>query len=91
MTPPSTRGSEQVNRRAKRRRTQNNFSDEWAAMVSSTLFKEGFTSELYRVGAPPLQLLPLTTTEVQASVPEKVEFGRLRPRIELALINRDID
>ena len=90
--PPLKVGSEELLRRTKRQRWQNNFSKQSSpSVVSSALSESGYTTEKWRVGAPPLQLLPLKSMEVDKSSPEHQIFDTLVPNIEEVLESWDID
>ena len=88
-TPPTTTVSHGSVRNAKRRRVQDS-SEESSATTSTTTSRTGFTSEKYRTGAPPLQLLPLFSTEVLPTAPEKIAFENLLPKIMHILDTRNI-
>ena len=89
-SPPSTLTGD-AQRRVKRRRTQNDSSEESQATVSSTLSEEGFTAERYRVGVPPLQLLPLISQDVDTNSQEFLRFNLLLPTIEDILTARRVN
>ena len=55
-----------------------------------SIVETGFTSERYRVGAPPLQLLPLERREVRDGARIKSAIDEMIPRIEKALEEREI-
>ncbi|MCJ1474788.1 hypothetical protein MMC13_003448 [Lambiella insularis] len=91
-SPPSTVGSGEATSSTNRRRRQNNANEELAATVSSNLSEQGFTSERFRVGAPPLQLLPLESYPIDSTAPQqKIGFDQMLPRIKQILASKNVD
>ena len=86
-TPSPSLSSEEAERRRKRRRLQNDSSAETDATVSSTLSSEGYTVERYRVGAPPLQILPLATVKIEQSSRQAQALHPIRRQIGEQLQN----
>ncbi|KAI4124222.1 MAG: hypothetical protein LQ338_004927, partial [Usnochroma carphineum] len=81
----------------KRRRVQNDSSSDDALQVppQSQVAREGYTSQKFRVGGPPLQILPLETTLIPHNHEVAVVLRELVPRIENALsfhqVERDVE
>ena len=84
-TPSATTSSSAV--RAKRRRI-NNSSEESASSADSSVSQTGFTQERYRVGAPPLEILPLH--EIPPSASLNAKFLELESRMEAICSFRNI-
>ena len=82
--------SEHLSRYLERRRLQNNATEESAIAVRPQLLEEGYTSEKYRVGAPPLQLLPLWTKSVNSTGLEYRAFRTIVPLIQEILRSKGI-
>ncbi|MCJ1383952.1 hypothetical protein MMC17_007066 [Xylographa soralifera] len=76
-SPPTTTSSSAA--RVRRRRI-NNSSVESASSAGSNVSQTGFTQERYRVGAPPLEILPLDEIPTSASLNAK--FVELESRIQ---------
>ncbi|MCJ1397656.1 hypothetical protein MMC11_000852 [Xylographa trunciseda] len=95
LSPPTTASSSAA--RVKRRRI-NNSSEESASSAGSNVSQTGYTQERYRVGAPPLEILPLHEIppsalldakflELESRMQEICSFWNL-PSDEMALRNR---
>ena len=71
----------------KRCRTQNDSSERTDLPIAhnSNLATEGCTYEKYRVGGPPLQLLPLRSISVHTNNPALPALGHLMPQIQAVL------
>lgn len=71
----------------KRRMVQNDVDTrkDLPVALNSNLAKEGFTYQTFRVGGPPLQLLPLRNTHLDYSDPVHPILRQLLPRIEAIL------
>ena len=62
----------------------------YAGSQLPSIVERGFTSDRYRLGAPPLQLLPLERREVRDERIIKIAIDEIMPKIERALEERNI-
>lgn len=84
-SPPYSEGRSTAEDQALRRRVaQDDCSSrpDLPITLDSNLFREGCTYERYRVGGPPLQILPLSNTTLDHSDPAAVVLRQLLPRIK---------
>ncbi len=93
-SPPYSEGSSTAEGQAlKRRAVQNDSStrSDLPLTFDSNLAREGCTYERYRVGGPPLQLLPLSNTTLDHSDPAAVALRQLLPRIIAIMREHQVD
>lgn len=93
-SPPYSDGSSSAEGQAlKRRVVQNDSSTRTDLPVpgDSNLAREGYTYEKFRVGGPPLQLLPLHNTTLGHADPAAVVLRQLLPRIVATMREHQVE
>lgn len=93
LSPPTTHSTLSSGRLVKKRRVQNSSEDtvtttNTGLSTVSNISQSGFTAEKYRAGAPPLELLPLISS--QPSDELEHDFGILVPNILAILKDKSI-
>ena len=91
-TPSATASSESGSRSAKRRRIQDSSSDALDLTINtgSAASSLTWTAEPYRVGIPPLQILPLENRALRSPSPLSARFKVLEPQIHQILRAREV-
>lgn len=93
-SPPYSEGSSTAEEQALKRRTvQNDCSTrpDLPITLDSNIGREGCTYERYRVGGPPLQVLPLSNTTLEHSDPAAVVLRQLLPRIKAIMREHGVE